>query len=475
MSESQRLLAEYAEGSEEAFRNLVNRYIDFVYSAALRLVDGDTHLAEDIAQTVFLDLARAAGKLSTQISLGGWLHRHTCFVASKTMRAKRRRQSREKEAVEMNTLQEHPNFAEICQLLDEAINHLGALDRSAIILRFFEGLDFHAVGLALGSNEDAAQKRVSRALEKLHGLLMKRGVKISAAGLALALSTQAVSAAPAGMAAGIASSVLLAAPESVSTFSLIKFMAFSKTKIAAVAALLALGLGVPMLFNHQANARTAQLERNVGEQEAKLLMAAQQNESAAILLQKMEQTARHDADETAALAAEASELRKMADAIKPLREEIHQLSLRREGEKTYWQNNEENFARQKLTKAWLTAFLTFASAHEGELPSTFDEAEAFFPTNAVKGTIPPEEQFEILYHGSLQTLADLDPKKQFIIFRERKLHPMLHNYGGTNYHKMGRHIAQNNGLEGWFSVPTGTIDSELTAYELDHLPSAGAP
>jgi DNA-directed RNA polymerase specialized sigma24 family protein len=88
MTDGQQLLAQYAEsGSEVAFRDLVTRYVDLVYSAAIRLVNGDTHLAQDVTQTVFADLARMARKLSREVMLGGWLHRHTCFVASKTMRS----------------------------------------------------------------------------------------------------------------------------------------------------------------------------------------------------------------------------------------------------------------------------------------------------------------------------------------------------------------------------------------------------
>src|SRR5688572_7699110 len=105
MADSQQLLADYvATGSEAAFRELVSRYIDLVYSAAVRLVDGDTHLAEDVTQTVFADLARISRTLSRETMLGGWLHRHTCFVASKTMRGERRRQKREQQAVEMNSV-----------------------------------------------------------------------------------------------------------------------------------------------------------------------------------------------------------------------------------------------------------------------------------------------------------------------------------------------------------------------------------
>src|ERR1035438_8489134 len=115
-TDSQQLLADYtANGSERAFQELVARYVDLVYSTAVRLVDGDTHRAEDVAQTVFVDLARKASTLSRDVMLGGWLHRHTCFVASKTIRGERRRQFRERQAVEMKALQDHAeaNFAEV--------------------------------------------------------------------------------------------------------------------------------------------------------------------------------------------------------------------------------------------------------------------------------------------------------------------------------------------------------------------------
>jgi Sigma-70 region 2 len=83
MTDSRQLLAEYArDGSEAAFRELVTRYVDLVYSAANRLVENDAHRAQDVTQTVFADLARMAGSVSKEVLLGGWLHRHTCFVAA---------------------------------------------------------------------------------------------------------------------------------------------------------------------------------------------------------------------------------------------------------------------------------------------------------------------------------------------------------------------------------------------------------
>jgi RNA polymerase sigma factor (sigma-70 family) len=214
MTTSQQLLADYLNhGSESAFRELVMRHTDLVYSTALRLVEGDTHRAEDVVQTVFTDLTRQARKLSGETMLGGWLYRATCFVAARAMRTERRRQAHERQAVEMNAQEDHSeaNFAQIAPVLDEAMNQLSAEDQSAILLRFFERLDFPSVGEALGSMEEAARKRVNRALDKLHDLLTARGVTLSAAALGTALAAQAVEAAPAAVAAGAAQAALASA------------------------------------------------------------------------------------------------------------------------------------------------------------------------------------------------------------------------------------------------------------------------
>ena len=184
MTDSQRLLADYAaNGSERAFQELVARYVDLVYSTAIRLVEGDTHRAKDVAQVVFLDLSRAAPKLSPNSMLGGWLHRHTCFVARTVMRGERRRQARERQAMEMSALDNHPDnaLAEIAPVLDDAINELGADDRDAILLRFFEHRNLRSVGEALGVNENVAQKRVARAVQELATLLRRRGFTLPAA------------------------------------------------------------------------------------------------------------------------------------------------------------------------------------------------------------------------------------------------------------------------------------------------------
>jgi RNA polymerase sigma factor (sigma-70 family) len=259
MTDTQQLLAQYvATGSETAFRDLVARYVDLVHSAAIRLVNGDTHRAEDVTQTVFADLARLARTLSREVTLGGWLHRHTCFVASNTMRSERRRQERERQAVEMNASEDHSaaNLALLAPILDEAVNQLGAEDRAAILLRFFEQHDFRSVGEALGSNAEAARKRVERALDKLHALLSVRGVTLSVTALATTLATQTVVAAPAGLALTVSTVALTSAAASTgTTLTVLKIMSMTKLKAGIITAVVVAGITIPLVIQHQAQTK----------------------------------------------------------------------------------------------------------------------------------------------------------------------------------------------------------------------------
>src|SRR3989440_10484898 len=103
MFDDYQLLQRYAhEGSEAAFAELVSKYVNLVYSAALRRTGGDAHLAQDVAQLVFTDLARKARSLPSEIVLAGWLHRATRFAAAQLIRGGCRRQRREQEAGVVN-------------------------------------------------------------------------------------------------------------------------------------------------------------------------------------------------------------------------------------------------------------------------------------------------------------------------------------------------------------------------------------
>ena len=254
MTDSQKLLVEYAtNGSETAFRDLLTRYLNLVYSTAIRLVDGDTHLAEDVTQCVFIDLAHMAPSLPKGVKVGGWLHRHTCYVSSKALRGERRRQLRERQAVDMNSVQNdhsESNLAQVVPVLDEAIDALGEEDRTAILLRFFEKLDLRAVGDALGTSEEAARKRVTRALDKLRLLLTRRGIVLSAAALGTALAAEAITAAPVSLAAATLAAALSGTATTTTTvLTATKGIAMTTLQKATIAATLAIVSGVGI---HQA-------------------------------------------------------------------------------------------------------------------------------------------------------------------------------------------------------------------------------
>jgi DNA-directed RNA polymerase specialized sigma24 family protein len=217
MSDSQRLLADYLNtGSELAFRELLTRYLDLVYSTALRLVGGGAHMAQDVTQIVFTSLARKAGTLGQSVMLGGWLHHHTVYVASTFLQDN-----------------SEANLAQLARVIDEAIDQLGTQQRTAILLRFFEQLDFRSVGEALGSTEEAARKRVTRALEKLQSTLQRRGVTLSTAALGTVLATEAATAAPTGLATSIFFSAALAGATGTAqtSFAGVKLMAMTKLKM----------------------------------------------------------------------------------------------------------------------------------------------------------------------------------------------------------------------------------------------------
>lgn len=198
------LLREYTDhGSETAFRTLVERHLPLVHSAAVRQV-ADPQLAEEISQTVFLLLARKARALPRGTVIAGWLFRTTRFVAQRAARGETRRRRREQEALDMQTLHT-PDRAwdAMAPLLDEGLAHLQETDRHALLLRHFEHRPYREVGLALGLGEDAAKKRVARALDRLRAFLALRGVVVPAAVIGIALSDHAVHAAPPGTAASI--------------------------------------------------------------------------------------------------------------------------------------------------------------------------------------------------------------------------------------------------------------------------------
>lgn len=253
----QQLLRDYAaHDSQAAFGELVRRHLDLVHSAAVRMVV-DRHLAEDVAQAVFVALARQAGSLQDRAVLAGWLHRVTQNLAAKAVRTEVRRRAREHEAATMHTPAPEAVWEQIAPHLDDALGRLDEADRDALFLRYFERKSAREIGERLGLGEEAAQKRVSRALERLRGIFVERGLAVPTASLGGAILLQAVQAAPAGLATTVLTSVATTAGVGAgASFLLFKFMTATSLKITA-ATLITAAFATTLVLQHQQNRRLA--------------------------------------------------------------------------------------------------------------------------------------------------------------------------------------------------------------------------
>ena len=264
MDDDAQLLRRYArEGAEEAFAELVRRHLGLVYGSALRRVNGNAALAEEVAQSVFALVAHEASELEKRVvggvALAGWLYAATKNAASNALRAEVRRVRREQEAFVMNELEsggagglasadDAEVWAQVRPELEAVMDSLSVADRDAVLLRFFEGKAFGEIGAALRVSEDAARVRVNRALEKLRGLLAKRGVTSTAAALGGLLAGNAAVAAPAGMAASVtAAAALTTAAGAVAGTAMVGVSAGLGSVGAGVSAAGVSGLGAGLL------------------------------------------------------------------------------------------------------------------------------------------------------------------------------------------------------------------------------------
>lgn len=253
--EDHELLTRYLhQGEEEAFTTLVQKYTDFVYSAAVRQLN-NRMLAEEVVQTVFLTLTRKAHRIRGNIVLSGWLHRATRFACLEIARAESRRHQREdgfgRMAAPGGGSEESVDSRErTAPLLDEAIQSLSSREQETIFLRFFEDKSYQAIAEVHGETEVAAKKRVSRSLERLRKFFARRGVLIASATLGQTLAARAVESAPTGLAAQVGSLAGRGAVVGPSTLELvsqtIKAMAWSQWKWSLVSSLVVVGLSIAL-------------------------------------------------------------------------------------------------------------------------------------------------------------------------------------------------------------------------------------
>lgn len=257
------------EHDEAAFAGVVNRYLGLVYSAALRQLNGDAHLARDVAQGVFTDLARKAADLARrQTPLAGWLYTSTHHAAAHAVRTEQRRRRREQEAQAMHELSDESArdvaWAQVRPHLDAMMQRLSREDREALVQRYFAGRSFSEIASLLDMTESGARMRVDRALVRLRDLLERRGIRSTMTALGAVLATEAVAAPPAGMAATVASAALIKASAAAAVgLGLLGMTKIQPTIVAAAAAVGLTAVGVEYHAQHRARAELDALRASV--------------------------------------------------------------------------------------------------------------------------------------------------------------------------------------------------------------------
>lgn len=424
----QELLRRYADdGAEEAFTELVRRHCNLVWAAARR-VSGDGDLARDVAQTVFTDLARKAKRLPAGTALAGWLYRAACHAACKQVRAEARRTHREQVSMPPNELSSAPSAetraAEDLQTaLDAALAALPELDRDAVVLRFLAGRSFAEVGAALGTTDDAAQKRVSRALEKLRDAFRHRGMAVHGGLVAAALSLAGAEAAPAGLAAAVAGNALAGA--SGATGGIISYLTLMKTKLAfgMVAGAAAVGT---LAWQQQRIVRLTDENTALRQQVAAISRPAEVAPPS-VDLAELERL-REGHAELLRLRGEVARLRQAAAPAANQRLQDAESRVAQAEAQTAAIRAEVAFRTHRVQiiqtgKALGLAARVFSNDHDGQFPTTFDEMQAGL-NYVEKENYLSDRSLLDRFEFFPQPRAIHDSESQRILFREREPRPI---------------------------------------------------
>ncbi|HLP77395.1 MAG TPA: RNA polymerase sigma factor, partial [Candidatus Paceibacterota bacterium] len=228
------LLQEFAQRrSDAAFRELTQRHVNLVFGTAFRAT-GERSAAEEITQNVFIALAKKAAWLQRESSVAAWLHRVALLESRQWWRAETRHRARERTAAELETTMKTTGQTEsaMAAMLDEALLELREGERQAVLLRYFEGRNNREIGAALGIGEDAARKRLDKAMGQLLAFFRRRGLAVGSAAILTAALTGAANTAPLNLAATASAAALASGTGSLPLLA--KLLGLNRAKLAAL-------------------------------------------------------------------------------------------------------------------------------------------------------------------------------------------------------------------------------------------------
>lgn len=409
------LLRRYADhGAEDAFTELVQRHLNLVWGAARR-VSGNAELARDVAQIVFTDLARKAGRLPRGTVLAGWLHQAACHAAANEVR-------------------------------DAALAELSEADRSAVVLRYLSGRSLAEVGLALGIGEDAAQKRVSRAVDRMRDAFRRRGVTVGAGLTTAVLDLAGAQQAPAGLAGWITAGALTAGRSAGGTAASGVFM---KSRLTLG---IAGGVAVIVALSWQQHHITRLAGEN-SELRRQRVAPPDMPASGGVPGTEALTRLREQQEELLRLRGEVARLRRAGRQALPAASTAPAVA-NGEIDALATQALIAEAASTKLIQTMKFLGLAariFSTDHQGRLPTTFDEIRSEVDSlAAAEGLWPdgvPLELFEFFPHE--RAVSEREP--QLILFQEKAARRLPNGTWERIYSLMDGSVLRINRADGDFS------------------------
>ncbi len=467
MTDDATLLRRYAEErSEDAFTELARRHVDFVFSVAMREVRGDFARAQDITQEVFTALARKASVLHQRTTLVGWLHISVHHAAANLMRSEQRRERREQEALAMHEQSQSPTppdeWERVKPVLNEVVQELGTADRDALLLRFYEQRPFREIGETLRVSEDAVQKRVERALEKMRAGLVKRGITSTSVALTLMLQNNAVVAAPAGLAGTVTQGALTAASGGGGT-AIFHLMSIGKIQFTIAAALVVAGV-TTITLQHRDSLRLGEEISGLQRENRQLALLRVENNTAQAELESLRaehaEAVRLRGDVEALRAKQAAPAATSAPVSPPAPEAMRPLeALHNIGNATPASALESLiWAKESLDVATLSKLFTLTPDVRKKLDAIF----ADFPETerAKHGISTPEEMLAFFFAGLAKPFSGLQITEQHEIDSDNMAFRVVLQLrgGGTNKSDF---IFRRSVDGGWQWVMPGGLVDEL--------------